>query len=160
MKYFNVKEINSLEELKKEYKKLVKQFHPDLNREKDTTQDMKQINAEYEILFDQLSKKESHGETINTETAQDLINIIDALINLQGLEIEIIGSWLWVTGETYPIKETLKELGFKFSGKRKAWYFTKEQKKKRGSKLTMDEIRDIYGSEKVSSKGTNKKEIV
>lgn len=36
MKYFE--NVNTIEELKKQYKNLVKKYHPDLNREVDTTE--------------------------------------------------------------------------------------------------------------------------
>lgn len=49
MKYF--KEGLSSEELKREYRKLAKQYHPDLNKQQDTTDIMKAINQEYDTYF-------------------------------------------------------------------------------------------------------------
>lgn len=37
----------TVDELKQQYKELVKKFHPDLNRKQDTTAQMQQIVAEY-----------------------------------------------------------------------------------------------------------------
>lgn len=44
---------------------------------------------------------------------------------LQGKQVSVatIGDWLWIKGEeTREIKDDLKSLGFKWSGKKKAWY--------------------------------------
>jgi len=40
------------------------------------------------------------------------------------IEIKKEGSWTWVYGKTYEIKEKLKEQGFRWSARRKAWYNT------------------------------------
>ena len=47
MKYFN--NINTLEELKKQYKKLAMKYHPD--RPNGSEEIMKQVNNEYEKMF-------------------------------------------------------------------------------------------------------------
>lgn len=44
---------------------------------------------------------------------------------LQGKQVNVatIGDWLWIKGEeTREIKDDLKSIGFKWSGKKKAWY--------------------------------------
>ena len=46
MKYF--KDINTLDELRKHYKELLKKFHPDNGGNVD---DMQEINSEYDRLF-------------------------------------------------------------------------------------------------------------
>src|SRR5690606_21664303 len=109
MKYF--KNVTTLEELKKQYRKLAKQYHPDLN-ENDTTKDMQQINKEYEILFDQLKNNKSNTEN---EKASTYMNIINELIKYEDITIDIVGSWLWLSGDTYPIKNELSKLGFRWS---------------------------------------------
>ena len=48
MRYFQ--NIHTIEDLKEQYKQLVKKYHPDVNPDKDTTEDMKQINDEYKRL--------------------------------------------------------------------------------------------------------------
>lgn len=60
MTYF--KNITTLEELRKEYKKLVKQNHPDNGGSAEV---IKVINVEYEIQFKTLEKEvtRSHGKT-------------------------------------------------------------------------------------------------
>lgn len=152
MKWFNNPE--TLEDLKKQYKKLVFKHHPDMGGK---TSDMQEINAEYEKLFAKLKNvhKSASGETYtakeeNTETPEEFREILEKLIHLEGIEIEICGSWIWITGNTFPNREALKSLKFKYSKNKNAWYFHKEGYKKHGKKsFSLDEIRDLWGSEKV-----------
>jgi len=46
-----------------------------------------------------------------------------------GVIIEKKGSWIWVYGRTYHIREELKRSGFKWSKKKKAWYKPAEEEK-------------------------------
>ena len=152
MKYFNY--ISNLDELRSEYKKLIKKYHPDNGG---SVRAMQEVNNEYETLFAQLKKQanqasDNQTDTFNFESDVVLRDVVNKIINFN-VEIEIIGCWIWVTGDTYPVKENLKKLNFQWSGKRKAWYFHSEPYKKRSKKiLSLDEIRNYYGSEKVSGK--------
>ena len=50
-------------------------------------------------------------------------------------------------------KDYLKELGFSFSGKKIAWYWKpgdKKYRKKSKKELNLDEIRNLYGSNRVN----------
>ena len=47
---------------------------------------------------------------------------IKALKSLKGIEVSVDRDWLWVTGDTKPVKDELKAQGFRYSGKRQAWY--------------------------------------
>lgn len=156
MKWFN--NPTTLEELKKEYKRLAVQHHPDMGG---STEEMQEINTEYEKLFGQLkdTHKNAKGEfytskTSTTETANEFMDIIAALIRLEGIAIEICGSWIWITGDTKSNKDALKALKFHWSANKQAWYFHRDSYRKRSPKsLTLDEIRDYYGSEKISKNG-------
>ncbi len=81
------------------------------------------------------------------------MGIIEKLIHMDGIEIEICGSWVWVTGNTRAHKDELKALAFRWSSNKAAWYFHRDGYRKRSKKsLTLDEIRDYYGSEKIEKK--------
>lgn len=150
MKWFNNPQ--TLEELKKQYKKLALANHPDRGG---NTQNMQDINNEYDKLFEQLKNKHTaaNGETYTKETAEtinEFKDIINKIINLDGVNIEVCGSWIWLTGNTYSYRELLKGLKFRFSNNKKAWYYHNEEYRKHGKKsYTLDEIRDLYGSETV-----------
>ena len=95
------------------------------------------------------------------EEASDFIEILNDLIKYEGLKIEICGLWLWVSGDTKPIKETLKAHGLRYSKNKGAWYLntTGYVKWFKGRKAwSMNEIRSAYGS-KVFEKGTLAKEL-
>lgn len=146
--YFN--KISTLEELKKQYRKLAMAHHPDRGGDAEV---MKQINAEYDRAF--AAVKDIHqnkdGETytkVNPEKASEFKDIIEKLIKMNGVEVEIIGRFIWLSGETKPHKETIKALGFKWHSKKKMWYKAPEGYKRYHGKKEygIDEIRRMYGS--------------
>lgn len=150
----------TLEDLKKLYKKLAFKNHPDCGG---STETMQEINAEYESLFGRLkdTHKNAQGEFYTsyketTETASEFMDIIEKLIRMDGIEIEVCGSWLWVTGNTKSHKDELKALKFRWSSNKAAWYFHRDGYKKRSNKsLTLDDIRGYYGSEKIGRREEN-----
>lgn len=76
-----------------------------------------------------------------------LKEMIQKVIHLSNITIEIIGNWLWIGGNTYQYRKDLKEMGFKFAGKKKCWYWHSDAFRKRSHKvLSMDDIRSYYGS--------------
>lgn len=155
MRYF--KNINTLEDLKKEYRNLAKMYHPDLNKE-DTTEIMKAINKEYDELFARVKNhhRTAEGETYEKETDEtvDMFrDIINAIINLD-CDIEIIGTWVWCFNAK-DVKDTLKALGFKWVAKRKAWAWHTGKSKRSKSHLSDDELRIKYGCTKIKSHNSN-----
>lgn len=53
-------------EIKKAYRKLARQYHPDINKDKDAEEKFKEINAAYEILSDKQKKTQydTHGDSM------------------------------------------------------------------------------------------------
>ncbi len=139
----------TLEELKAEYRRLSKIHHPDLGGDLET---MKQVNIQYEAAFNTLNSTSAEPKT---ETAADFINVIDALIKLQGITIELCGSWLWISGDTKPVKEELKAAGCKWAAKKSMWYWKPADQgpTKTRKPATMEQIREKYGSRILSGKG-------
>ncbi len=56
----------SSEEIKKAYRKLARQYHPDVNKQKDAEEKFKEINAAYEILSDPDKRKQydAYGDSM------------------------------------------------------------------------------------------------
>ena len=156
MKYFQ--DCITLEDVKALYKKLARQLHPDCNPGKDTTQAFQEMQAEYEKAFEacKYTHINKEGETYTKETDETpemYADIINALLRCPGLEIELCGSWLWVTGNTKDHKDLLKELHFMWSKNKAAWYFHFEPFRKRSKKAaTLEEIRSMYGSQRFTEK--------
>ena len=145
MNYFDGVKTES--ELKTRFRELARSNHPDLGG---CTETMKEINAEYDSILERLLK----GQDFFGSNLEDKLNLdkelrakVEEIAALEGLNIEICGTWLWVTGETREHKETLKSLGFKWARKKKSWYFHTGEYSKRGKKVySLDEIRSSHGS--------------
>ena len=159
LKYF--KNCTTKEECKKMYKKLAFKHHPDRGGDVDT---MKEINNEFDWImkngiFKSAKAKKDTKKDYDFSTSQ-FKDIITALLKFKGLEIEITGVFIWVTGNTYQHKEVLKQLGFRYSRNKKAWYtapkeyFTQKTYYKKS--YSMNEIRNKYGSTRFESEGSTK----
>ena len=80
-----------------------------------------------------------------------LREMLSKIIGFTGVTIEIIGNWLW-RFDSYEYRKELKELGFKYASGKKAWYYHTEAFRKRShKKLSMNDIRNYYGSTEVQT---------
>jgi curved DNA-binding protein CbpA len=158
MKYFT--NVSSLDELKKEYRLLVMLHHPDKGG---STATMQAINNEHDELFEilkaQQNRRADADETGRTrrvdEMAEEFREILEILIKLDGLNIELCGSWLWISGETKKHKDSLKAAACRWSNNKKMWYWHPTQAPggwRRGGSYSIDDIRAKYGSEPIVMK--------
>ena len=142
--------VKTIEELRKRYRELLKQYHPDNGGNEEI---MKEINIEYDRLFVILSK-ESKPDGESTTYDQNAENeafkaVLNQIIGYS-MEIELIGSWIWCFN-CYAYKDRLKELGFKFAPKKKAWtWHYGEFSRYHKGEIPIDDIRAKYGSQKVT----------
>ena len=142
--------VKTIEELRKRYRELLKQYHPDNGGNEEI---MKEINIEYDRLFAILSK-ESKPDGESTTYDQNAENeafkaVLNQIIGYS-MEIELIGSWIWCFN-CYAYKDRLKELGFKFAPKKKAWtWHYGEFSRYHKGEISIDDIRAKYGSQKVT----------
>lgn len=141
-----LKDASTRQELKNHYKDFAKKLHPDFGGSNEA---MIQLNREFEYLFDILEATKQ--EKTSPETAADYMEVIKHLITIPGIKIELCGTWLWITGNTKPVKDLLKDASFKFAGKKKAWYWHAGPYRKRSKRsLSLLEIRALYGSEEIN----------
>lgn len=158
--------IETAEDLKKAYRKAAVKNHPDNGGDAAT---MAQINEEYSRLWDRV--KDTHktqegktytrtGDKATKEAPQDFINLIDQLLKLHGITIEIIGAFVWITGDTKSNKDALKALNFKWHSKKSAWYLPPDWYHKTNKRqYTLDEVRNMFGVQySAQSAGTNEDE--
>ena len=150
MIYF--KECHTIEEVKVRYRTLAKIFHPDCGGNNEL---MQRLNDEYSVACNAVLS----SENLTTDEAQESMKlseeyrrVIEQITPLPGIKIEIVGNWIWVTGNTYPVRQQLKETGLFFASKKQAWYYRAEEYKTTGSKKSLDEIRAKYGSNPVHSR--------
>jgi len=162
MKWFT--NARTVEELRKQYRQLMKKHHPDVGG---NTEDAKQINAEYEALFVILSRQETQespqGEQEYQDTTEDkaaedkaIRAVLDELVNVNAT-VEIVGCWVWVSEGSYPYRELLKSLGFKYAPKKRAWcWHFGEYHRHHKREISMSEIRERYGSQTINRKEVRK----
>ena len=143
------KGIEGIFEAKKIYKKLAKVLHPDVGGNEE---EFKLLNAVYTDLIENKIYF-SNDFKIDIE----LEKIISLILHFENIKIELIGSWIWVSGDTKEIKDKLKELGFKWASKKKMWYYG-EMKAKNPNPKSIDEIKSKYGSTTLKD-DKNKKQI-
>ena len=149
MKFFN--ECKTIDEVKARYKTLAKEHHPDCGGD---TVTMQQINAEYAFACAKILRGENLSEHDTDEQirmSEEYRQVIELLINLPGIIIELVGNWIWCTGDTKPVKQQLKDAGLFYACKKVAWYYRAEEYKTKGGKKSLDEIRAKYGSETVNT---------
>lgn len=139
----------SLEEVKKRYKELAMLHHPDRGGD---TATMQQINNEYAAIIQNPHFKCKEQTKEQQEDSLRYPEIIDQLINLQGIIIEIIGDWIWLSGNTYPHRAILKQIGFFFAPKKIMWYYRpSDYKSSNKNPKSIEEIRNKYGSNIIES---------
>jgi hypothetical protein len=60
-------------------------------------------------------------------------------------KIELIGTWLWVTGKTQPIRDMLKEKGFHWAKRKETWCFHVGLWRKNKKHFHLDDLRARHG---------------
>lgn len=137
--------------VKKAYRVASMKYHPDRGG---SVEMMQAVNAAYAVLKDleedftaESSNDDNYGEELNAALLK--------VISLEGIEIEICGAWVWITGNTKPHSKALGKngAGFFFASKKKAWYYRpKEWKSVSRGNWSMDKIRQMHGSQSVETK--------
>ena len=150
MNYFE--HCQSVEQAKKLYRELLMQFHPDHAGEAGEATTKEIINQFSAFLKGFMSHSfNSYYEDKDWKPAADAVtpfqDILEKIINFE-CEIEIIGYWIYCFN-SYEVREQLKDLGFWFTGKHKAWVYSGKAKRNITSRESLDEIRARKGSQKV-----------
>ena len=143
------REVTGINEAKKIYKKLAKVLHPDVGG---SEEEFKLLNEIYNHLIENKIYF-SNDFKIDVE----LEKVISLILHLDNVVVELVGQWVWLSGETKKYKEKLKEIGFKWASKKKMWYFG-EMKAKNPNPKSLDEIKAKYGSTTLKD-DKNKKQI-
>jgi len=114
---------------------------------------LKSIKAEYSTLMSVLTESKPVVEAVKEEAAtlSDIIKNLRERVNPDGLRLEIVGKWLWLSGAAFAVKEALKELNFRYSPDKKSWYWRSEEDRSSNEKpIPLDLIREKFGSQQVA----------
>jgi hypothetical protein len=153
------KGVTTLEELKKLYKKLASQHHPD--KPGGDTRTMQEINADYDKSHKVVVGNEGNASRASAErqAAKPLREAIEFAVTLPDtIDVVIRGLWLWIEGNTYPIKDRIKSFvasdgkRFKYASKKKAWFFAAVPSSNRRGEMSFDEIDALHGRELVKAR--------
>lgn len=140
------------QEVKARYRNLCKMYHPDLGGSEEM---MKALNLAYEARLRQKFQQNLHPDDVESavDLERELAAKVAEIIALQGIIVELVGRWIWVTGETYSVRQALKVAGFWFASKKRAWYWHMPEDTCPNKKAKdLEEIRQKYGSKVLSSK--------
>lgn len=122
------------DEARAEYRTLAKANHPDLGGD---TATMQRINDAYHALLSSWngrefatganSTREAYTYRYDQATEQEVMDKLDELLRTipaeAAVDFTIVGSWIWVTGDTKPVKDALKAAGCNWHSKRVCWYW-------------------------------------
>lgn len=149
----------NVEQVKTRFRELAKEFHPDLGGDTET---MKLINNQYHETLSKFHKSTSikdgkeHTYYYNNEMETLLAEMVYRLLGLKmvGVDVSLVGLWIWIEGDTKPHKNSLKGLGCRWHSKRTAWYFhSPKLRTKFNANISLDGIKAAYGAELQQGEG-------
>ena len=142
--------------VKKLYRHLAKEFHPDLGGDGRV---MQQINDAYHALLKRLDGQTSigndgkeHTYCYNQQTEQAVMDKAAEVLKVAKPNwlVEIIGTWLWVSGTDRADKDLLNKngAGLKWHSKRGRWYWhSPTYRRQYRANLGMNDLRAMYGTQ-------------
>ena len=151
---------DSMDEITKNYRAKLKVSHPDQGGNSDW---FIAVRGAYKIIlagfkFNQKTKNGETGEwkeeekNLPQELQDKLTEVIDGIDN-ELMQISILGTWIWLSGETKSSKEDIKKLGFRFSKNKTAWYWHHGEYKRRSKKrFSLSDIEIMHGKVDVEKK--------
>lgn len=150
MNYF--KNITEVQAAKLLYRELSKIHHPDKGGDVEI---MKSINNEYDFICAQLLKGNfTTQENFDSswESCQLFKDKINAVVNMEGIVIELVGLWIWITGDTRTHKEGIKAAGYFWASKKAAWFWRPASAAGGRGKHSLDFLKNKYGCQTISGK--------
>ena len=162
MTYFD--HLHTVADIKQEYRRLALLHHPD--RPGGDTATMQAINAQYHAALERCDGQTSTGSdgndhtyTYNATTEAAIMAKIAELIAAgvpRVADVYIIGTWVWIVGETRPIKEELKALGCRWHRKRACWYWHPHPYRHHYNRRAgLGDLAAFYGASQVAAEDRN-----
>lgn len=147
----------TVDAVKKRYRILAFQHHPDRGGDLVT---MQQVNRQYHAALKRCNLQAAHTEDGKEYTyrydetvEESVVAVISSLISLKmdDVKILLIGTWVWIVGETKRYKDSLKSLGCRWHSGRSCWYFTAKPYRGFYSKNGLESLAAKYGYSDISN---------
>ena len=144
-------------EVRNRYDELSRVFNP--TNSKEPNEMINTTNAEYDMLMivfrdAMLAEAVKENEKENEKeklTVLEKIKELQEKVNPDGLTLEIVGKYLWLSGATFAVREVLKQLDFRYSPDKKSWYWRDEANRSSNTKpIPLEMIREKYGTSVVA----------
>jgi len=158
---FDTSVIKDLDQLKKQYFLLSKKYHPDAGG---TNEQFVQLKNEYDKLRDAILKGANltdEQKKNEIEIDEALQTIVDNIINIDDINIEVIGKWIWVSsilmGFSNSSYALLKKAGLTYikKGGKPYMIYKGVESKSRGG-MTKEDIEKKYGKTKFEPRKGNR----
>lgn len=138
-----------LDEARALFRKLAQKLHPDHDgNQADFVAMVDEFQRLQKFTWDNAGQAKwgaGYQSTKDFVLSKEAMERLLAVLRYPDLITEIIGTWVWVTGETRKYKDQLKELNFKWSPKKLAWnYHSEPWRKTYRYNYSMDEIRNMH----------------
>ena len=148
-KYFKIDSESTVDSLKKQFKENAKKFHPDFNNgSKEKAEQFKEMMQEYESALKFIGEQKGKVYQMDFEYTDLIISLLK--MEMEEVDIEICGWFVYLWGNTKPHKDQLKSLGFFWNPKKICWYWKPPWYIKRNRESwDMSRIRETWGSEKI-----------
>lgn len=165
VKYFE--ECGTHEECRTKYRELLFKFHPDQNPGSATAhEDTIELQRQYKTILrtEMRNIVEKQAASEGRAASEALYQMAEAVSSLN-VSVELSGDWIWVfNADSARDKLQLAFLGFVHSKKHNGFYWCEDKRYMdqggRGAShhppsnnLTMDDLREMWGSEKKKDKG-------
>jgi len=152
----------SPQEVKSLYRQLAFRYHPDRGGDNEM---MKRVNEMYHAALRRFhgftsrgSDGKEHTYHYSEKVEQAVMDKISELLRarLKGCQIEIIGTWIWVSGDTKPNREKLSQCKCRWHSKRQRWYWRPQAYRSRYNRnVSFDQLRLYYGSKVIDAESSN-----
>lgn len=161
------------EEIKARFRKLAKELHPDTGGSHEAfielTEQYHQALAS--INGQSFTKSDSRGEytyKYDADLEAEIVSKIDDVLRelhseiaSGSIDVWLIGRWLWLQGETKPIRAKLGKAGlaFRWHRKRVAWYWhsPRERRSRYAKGSDLADIASKYGASKLAARKEEEK---
>lgn len=149
---------HKVEQVKTEYRRQAFIYHPDRGGD---LRVMQRLNEEYLLKLASFDGSETNGEggktfkySFKPDVEQGIMDKIGELLALRlgpTVEINLIGTWIWILGDTKPVKDKIKSVGCKWHSKRGCWYWQNDGYKRRYSHKSLGALAAQYGCDKFAN---------